>query len=982
MDDIIRYWLEFPYYYKEGDSILTTERLYIHPSKSETIGIKKNDRYEVVKNIFLVYDGRDVTDYELRFMGLPIDNSIIKDAENGVFDKTTTKSHLRRYNYIVRLIEKYNRGDKTPFLEAILQGRLTPKLKNFMTYKDDYDRLKNDIGIIVQSASRDHLSMVNDIVNRIKYAIEKGKNDRYIYYSVRNMIYHDVPNDLTLADIKFSEMASNEAISVFNSDTAKSRARNRVEQISKELRNFVPTRVLDIGSSDGTITEALASKYDLPKTDVIGYDITIPPNKDGRTFTFVKSIEGPLDLPFEDASFDFVMCIVSLHHIPNLENSFKEIFRILKPNGRLIVREHDSQSKEFGTFLDIQHGFYEMVWSNPMEDPDHPFHFYANYYTKTTLERKAIELGFIHLNAKSRAATPNGPLRIFLDLFVKPGERSRQAERSEVILETGFPFKRLYTSNDEIARRFQVIRNINLKLIHRPYAISNIPSMGSRDLQYAGRPYTLIVPRGYDTDDISDHFAEDVRIKARRKDEELTLEEWWGVNGKPYAKSETKNVRESLYGEYNGKRYHEVTTFRPSVIRTMIRMLDIDSVLDFSAGWGDRLIGSMAANIERYTGVDPNLDIPYDEIERFFKGRFDIKTKVNIINKPFEEVEDSELDTYDMTFTSPPYFDLEIYTDDPTQSIHKRNTVDQWLNEFLYASLRKCIRHTRKYIVLVINDIRGEASYVTKILKELDTWNSVEYMGVISYGKERTYGREVKTTEAQPMWIWRVVEPAQDSISDESPFEGLYGQLNEVTRPTIEVNLPPDTSSDKPLMKQQDEAYHRSLFADILKNIKAKVNDIKKIRMNMFVDGFTKIKDAKEYIQLNGIPADMSREERYIRRIPKSFWSNKDTAFIQELDKKREEELNSKFEEGYMTLDIALGNDNMTILYYPKNVKRIRLYNELVADVMIHARGNPILLPVLDLDSMELDTDLYEGYFEPDALSKLIANLKEAKDNI
>ena len=43
------------------------------------------------------------------------------------------------------------------------------------------------------------------------------------------------------------------------------------------------------------------------------------------------------DLPFNNAEFNGAICILAIHHIDQLMNAFREAFRILKVNGRLII---------------------------------------------------------------------------------------------------------------------------------------------------------------------------------------------------------------------------------------------------------------------------------------------------------------------------------------------------------------------------------------------------------------------------------------------------------------------------------------------------------------------------------------------------------------------------------------------------------------------------------------------------------------------
>ena len=43
------------------------------------------------------------------------------------------------------------------------------------------------------------------------------------------------------------------------------------------------------------------------------------------------------DLPYEDNSFDIITCSHSFHHYPNKEKAVSEMYRFLKPEGRLMI---------------------------------------------------------------------------------------------------------------------------------------------------------------------------------------------------------------------------------------------------------------------------------------------------------------------------------------------------------------------------------------------------------------------------------------------------------------------------------------------------------------------------------------------------------------------------------------------------------------------------------------------------------------------
>ena len=50
------------------------------------------------------------------------------------------------------------------------------------------------------------------------------------------------------------------------------------------------------------------------------------------------------NLPFEDNSFDVIICSNSFHHYPNPQRFFNSVKRVLRPNGRLILQDYTAPS--------------------------------------------------------------------------------------------------------------------------------------------------------------------------------------------------------------------------------------------------------------------------------------------------------------------------------------------------------------------------------------------------------------------------------------------------------------------------------------------------------------------------------------------------------------------------------------------------------------------------------------------------------------
>ena len=89
-------------------------------------------------------------------------------------------------------------------------------------------------------------------------------------------------------------------------------------------------------------------------------------------------------------------------------------------------------------------------------------------------------------------------------------------------------------------------------------------------------------------------------------------------------------------------------------------------VLDPFAGFGGRLVGCLLKNIH-YTGIDLNIDLKpaYDRLLEYVRVRFPTQNPNNscspiLLFENAENVDYSTID-YDMVFTSPPYYNIEIY---------------------------------------------------------------------------------------------------------------------------------------------------------------------------------------------------------------------------------------------------------------------------------------------------------------------------------
>ena len=143
-----------------------------------------------------------------------------------------------------------------------------------------------------------------------------------------------------------------------------------------------------------------------------------------------------------------------------------------------------------------------------------------------------------------------------------------------------------------------------------------------------------------------------------------------------------------------GLRKYICSQFKPNVAKSIYDIFKSKNILDFSAGWGDRLAGFYASETgEYYLGIDPRKENHsiYKEQSEFYNkhlGFFEHEKKSDFICEPAEDVDLSKYENFfDIAFTSPPYFNVERYSYDDTQSWVRYKTIDEWNSQFLHKAI-------------------------------------------------------------------------------------------------------------------------------------------------------------------------------------------------------------------------------------------------------------------------------------------------------
>lgn len=176
------------------------------------------------------------------------------------------------------------------------------------------------------------------------------------------------------------------------------------------------------------------------------------------------------------------------------------------------------------------------------------------------------------------------------------------------------------------------------------------------------------------------------------------------------------------------------TMYRPQMAKLITK--NCKRVLDPCMGWGGRLLGSVS-NGSHYVGFEPNTET-FSNIKKMVDF-LQIGDRVTLICDDALNMDSYDFPSVDTVITSPPYFDLEIYSKEQTQSINGRASYDKWVSDFLSPLIYKCTSRL---------NIGGRSCWNVAKVGKNDMWKSVDSIhSTIGYQKNDEYG--VKSSARQ-----------------------------------------------------------------------------------------------------------------------------------------------------------------------------------------------------------------------------------------
>ena len=194
------------------------------------------------------------------------------------------------------------------------------------------------------------------------------------------------------------------------------------------------------------------------------------------------------------------------------------------------------------------------------------------------------------------------------------------------------------------------------------------------------------------------------RIKHKKGGLLVELPSFWDVwNRDKRLSNKIKNSQDPNEEKWKCSRdfgYKIANTFMPLYAKSIYENFNAENVLDPCAGWGDRMIAAASTTcVKKYVCFDPNrylrpgygklMNLIGHEIEYIDEHKMLFNNGFESYVEPFEiGAKRLKSESFDLVFTSPPFFDYEIY-------VSTNPKYNNWIDEFytpLFIESARCVK--------------------------------------------------------------------------------------------------------------------------------------------------------------------------------------------------------------------------------------------------------------------------------------------------
>jgi hypothetical protein len=150
------------------------------------------------------------------------------------------------------------------------------------------------------------------------------------------------------------------------------------------------------------------------------------------------------------------------------------------------------------------------------------------------------------------------------------------------------------------------------------------------------------------------------------------------------------------------------TNFKPMNAKALYEKFVPENgiIYDYASGYGGRMLGALSSkNNYTYIGLEPNTDTYNNVINlgNYIEDTTGRKNSFEIHKIGSEDYRANQSECIDFAFSSPPYFNLEHYTDEETQSYIKFPSLDLWFKGYVKPTIHNIYHMLKKDHFYAVN---------------------------------------------------------------------------------------------------------------------------------------------------------------------------------------------------------------------------------------------------------------------------------------
>lgn len=236
--------------------------------------------------------------------------------------------------------------------------------------------------------------------------------------------------------------------------------------------------------------------------------------------------------------------------------------------------------------------------------------------------------------------------------------------------------------------------------------------------------------------------------------------------------TEVARIESALRNSFSWCR--KVANFPPKEAREIyFRYHDINgeriNCLDTSMGFGSRM-SAVVLSGHNYCGFDPNKELfkQLKKYKNFLKENnlIDDKQKIGLYNHGSEIYRSELKELFDVAFTSPPYFNLEKYSNDECASTQNYNDYRKWVDEFVIPTVFNTYLYLKVggYAMINIKNINKKETCFDDFFKAFKYINGFEYVETFDLKiKKKQYGKQYNNEKGvidntEPVMVFKKVK--------------------------------------------------------------------------------------------------------------------------------------------------------------------------------------------------------------------------------